>query len=151
MWEFLKRIFFLKYLKLNLILVTLTLKRLVWPGNTNWSGRLIAVELLIKVACFVKKYVMFVILKAANLNLLIQGGQSCWAFPFSKDSLVLQTITLKDKSGRAKANWREPKSCLGWVFNSKLGRIATLLSKCWARMLQPLLELKTRPRALPVS
>ncbi len=53
--------------------------------------------------------------------------------------------------GSAVTNGREPKSCLGQVFNSKLGRIAALLSKCWARMLQPLLELKTRPRARPVS
>ncbi len=68
-------------------------------------------------------------------------------------------------------NGRGPKSCLGRVFNSKLGRIATInselgriatinsklgaiaamFSKCLARMQKTLLELKTRPRARPVS
>ncbi len=32
--------------------------------------------------------------------------------------------------GSAVTNGREPKSCLGRVFNSNLGRIAALLSKC---------------------
>jgi hypothetical protein len=40
-----------------------------------------------------------------------------------------------------KANGREPKSCLGRVFNFKLGLIHARLS----------LELKTRPRFRPVS
>ncbi len=53
--------------------------------------------------------------------------------------------------GSTVTSGREPKSCLGRVFNSKLGCIAALLSKCLARMPQPLLELKTRPRARPVS
>jgi hypothetical protein len=54
-------------------------------------------------------------------------------------------------AGSAVTCRREPKSCLGRVFNSKLGCITALLSKCSARMPQPLLELKTRPRARPVS
>ncbi len=53
-------------------------------------------------------------------------------------------------AGSVITNWRKPKSCLGRVFNSKLGRIATLGSKCMVCM-QPLLKLKTRPRAHPVS
>jgi hypothetical protein len=47
-------------------------------------------------------------------------------------------------------NGREPKSCLGRVFNSKLGCIATPGSKYMVCM-QPLLKLKTRPKARPVS
>ncbi len=35
-------------------------------------------------------------------------------------------------SGSAISNGREPKSCLGWVFNSKLGHIAILHNKCMA-------------------
>jgi len=34
--------------------------------------------------------------------------------------------------GSAKANGREPKSCLGRVFNSKLGHTAMLCRKCMA-------------------
>jgi hypothetical protein len=47
-------------------------------------------------------------------------------------------------------NGREPRSCLGRVFSSKLGCIATLGDKCKVCM-QPLLKLKTRPKARPVS
>jgi hypothetical protein len=55
--------------------------------------------------------------------------------------------------GSAITNRREPRSCLGRVFNSKLGCIATLGSKCMAACIrmQPLLKLKTRPKARPVS
>jgi hypothetical protein len=42
---------------------------------------------LIKVACFVRKGIMFSISKEAYLNLLVQGGQMYRAFPFSKGSL----------------------------------------------------------------
>jgi hypothetical protein len=52
--------------------------------------------------------------------------------------------------GRAITNGRELRSCLGVVFNSKLGHIANLCSKCRVCM-QPLLKLKTWPRACPVS
>jgi hypothetical protein len=37
------------------------------------------------------------------------------------------------------------------IFFTKLGHIAALLSKCLARMQRPILELKTQPRARPVS
>ncbi len=53
-------------------------------------------------------------------------------------------------SGSVITNGREPRSCLGRVFNSKLGCIGTLGSKCTVSK-QPLLKLKTRPRARPVS
>ncbi len=53
-------------------------------------------------------------------------------------------------AGSAITNGREPRSCLGRVFNSKLGCIAALDSKCMVCM-QPLLKLKTRPKACPVS
>ncbi len=36
--------------------------------NFNWSGRLGTVDLLIKIACFVKKYILFVTSKATDLN-----------------------------------------------------------------------------------
>jgi hypothetical protein len=52
--------------------------------------------------------------------------------------------------GSAITNGREPRSCLGRVFNSKLGCIATPGSKCMECM-QPLLKLKTRPKAHPAS
>ncbi len=45
--------------------------RLLRSGNSNWKGRLSSVDLTIKVACFVKKYVMFAISKGAELH----GGQ----------------------------------------------------------------------------
>ncbi len=52
--------------------------------------------------------------------------------------------------GSAKANGREPKSCLGRVFNFKLDCLASQQNKCMADM-QSLLELKTRPRFCPVN
>ncbi len=54
------------------------------------------------------------------------------------------------KAGSTITNRREPRSCLGRVFNSKLGCIVTLGSKCMVYM-QPLLKLKTQPKARPVS
>jgi len=47
-------------------------------------------------------------------------------------------------------NRREPRSYLCRVFNSKLGCFSTPCSKCMVCM-QPLLKLKTRPKACPVS
>jgi hypothetical protein len=55
-----------------------------------------------------------------------------------------------DTTGSAITNGREPRSCLGRVFNSKLGCIATVGSNCMVCM-QPLLKLKTWPKACPVS
>jgi hypothetical protein len=43
-------------------------------GNTNWRERLSTVDLLIKGAGFAKKLIIFAISKAADLNLLVQGG-----------------------------------------------------------------------------
>ena len=47
--------------------------------KTNWRRLPNTVDLLIKVACVVK---------GADLNQLVQGGQLYWDFPFSKGSLV---------------------------------------------------------------
>jgi hypothetical protein len=57
-------------------------------GNSYCWGNLSTVDLLIKLARFVKKEKYLFSLKAANLNLLIQRGQSYLSFPFSKDSLL---------------------------------------------------------------
>ncbi len=59
-------------------------------------------------------------------------------------------LDAKLPSGSVITNGREPRSCLGRVFNSKLGPIAILGSKCMVCM-QPLLKLKTQPKARPVS
>ncbi len=56
----------------------------------------------------------------------------------------LQASLVCQSAGSLKANGREPKSCLGRVFNFKLGHFASKQHKCMAHM-QPLLELKTRP------
>ncbi len=55
---------------------------------TKREGRLSTVDLLIKVACFVKEVKIFSIQKGADLNWLVQGGQLYSAFPFSKTSLM---------------------------------------------------------------
>jgi len=60
----------------------------VSPGNPYWRRRLSTVDLLIKLACCVKKEIMHPISKADDLNLLVQGVQLYWAFPFSKCSMV---------------------------------------------------------------
>ncbi len=60
----------------------------VTSRNANWRGRLSTVDLLIKVTCFVKLLLIFAILKRADLNQLVRGGQMYWGFPFSKGSLV---------------------------------------------------------------
>ncbi len=59
----------------------------VTVGNTNWTGTLSTINLLTKVACFVKNWIVIAISKAADLNGLAQGGQSYLAVPFSKGSL----------------------------------------------------------------
>ncbi len=55
------------------------------------------------------------------------------------------------RPGSAITNGREPRSCLGRVFNSKLGCLATPGRKFLVWCMQPLLKLKTRPKARPVS
>jgi hypothetical protein len=47
------------------------------------KGKAQYVNLLNKVACFVKKKIMIAILTVADLNLSIQGVQLCLVFPFS--------------------------------------------------------------------
>ncbi len=62
----------------------------------------------------------------------------------------MSTMCCSIDMGSAITNEREPGSCLSLVFNSKLGGIATLGSKCMVCM-QALLKLKTQHRAHPVS
>ncbi len=71
--------------------------------------------------------------------------------PIFKTFIVAINITVfgRVRAGSAITNGREPRSFLGRVFNSKLGRIATLGCKCMVFM-QTLLKLKTRPKARPV-
>ncbi len=59
-------------------------KQFFKSGNTNWRRRLITVDLLIKVACFVTKVFNFFDNKRADLNWLEPGGQLYFSFPFSK-------------------------------------------------------------------
>ncbi len=60
-------------------------------------------------------------------------------------------INLSHGSGSAITNWREPRSCLGRGFNSKLGCIAATLGSKRMVCMRPLLKLKTLPKARPVS
>jgi hypothetical protein len=53
-------------------------------------------------------------------------------------------------TGSTKANGREPKSCLGRVFNFKLGCFV-MCTIAWPIQARLSLELKTRPRFHPVS
>jgi hypothetical protein len=69
---------------------------------------------------------------------------------YSTGPLLNSKTRKRTYPGSAITNGREPRSCLGRVFNSKLGCIVTLGSKCMVYM-QPLLKLKTRPKACPVS
>jgi len=54
------------------------------------------------------------------------------------------------KPGSAKANGREPTTCLGRVFNYKLGCFESVHAFTYVDT-HPHLELKTRPRFSPVS
>ncbi len=54
------------------------------------------------------------------------------------------------KLGSSEANRREPKSCLGWVFNFKLGCFV-MYAIPWDIQARLSLELKTRPRFCPAS
>ncbi len=63
---------------------------------------------------------------------------------------VVMLNAVEPQPGSAITNRREPSSCLVLVFNSKLGHSATLESKCMVGM-QPLVKLKTWPKARPVS
>ncbi len=44
--------------------------------------------------------------------------------------VIHKSLRVRPQAGSAVTNGREPKSCLGQVFNSRLGHIAALLSKC---------------------
>ena len=59
-------------------------------------------------------------------------------------------LSYKRVTESTKASGREPKSCLGKVFNFKLGYFASQQNKGFAHM-QPLLELKTRPKFYPAN
>jgi hypothetical protein len=50
----------------------------------------------------------------------------------------------------AKANGRKPKSCLGGVFNFKLGCFV-MCTIAWPIQVLPSLQWKTQPRFRPVS
>ncbi len=81
--------------------------------------------------------------------------RACWiskhAHTLSVPHSVSQSVCdYYINAGSVTTNGREPRSCLGRVFSSKLGWIATLGSKCMVCM-QPLLKLKTLPKACPVS
>jgi hypothetical protein len=47
------------------------------------------------------------------------------AFKREKEVMLVASLSMNLNLGRAKANGREPKSCLGQVFNFKLGRFAS--------------------------
>ncbi len=65
-------------------------------------------------------------------------------------SVVVLTAVYAD-SWSAKTIGREPESCLGRVFNSKLDRFATPHSTGMPCILTLILELKVRPRFSPVN
>ncbi len=73
---------------------------------------------------------------------------------FKKSQIILKNGTRICKKymspGSVKANRREPKSCLGWVFNFKSGCFV-ICTIAWPIKARPSLELKTRPRFRPVS
>jgi len=75
---------------------TSTLMQCHGPQNhgTLAEGKGSTGDLLVKLACFVKKWsihflkkwTIFLVLKATDLRWLVQGGQRYWSFPFSEDS-----------------------------------------------------------------
>jgi hypothetical protein len=67
--------------------------------------------------------------------------------PLHKKCLHAKSNTLHADGGSSKANWRKPKSCLGLVFNFKLG----CFTNSWPIQTRPSLNLKTRPRFGPDS
>ncbi len=62
-------------------------------GGLTEMGRLSTEDLLIRVARFVNKLIMFAISKAADLNWLVQEGHLYWASPFSKGALFKLAAT----------------------------------------------------------
>jgi hypothetical protein len=68
-------------------------------------------------------------------------------FSSSNDSKLYLSYA---QTGSAKANGREPKSCLGRVFNFMLGCFV-MCTIAWPIQVRPSLKWKTRPRFCPVS
>jgi hypothetical protein len=64
------------------------------PRNLHRRERVSTIHLLVKIACFVNKKKYIIIIKAPDLNLLVQGGQLYRSFPFSNDSLVAEMYHL---------------------------------------------------------
>ncbi len=61
------------------------------------------------------------------------------------NDIIIKITNLRGGSGSVKAIGRDPKSCLGRVFNFKLGCFVTC-TIAWPIHARPSLELKTRPR-----
>jgi len=78
---------------------------------------------------------------------LIHNSQVVWLIKVFKKKLGICFVPTTSTSwGSMKANGREPKSCLGQVFNFKLS--CSIAAK---NHTQPFLELKTWPRFSPVN
>ncbi len=74
-----------------------------------------------------------------------------WCNPVKLDkAFYLSYLKMWQKPGSAITNGREPRSCLGRVFNFKLGCSVSEKCNCTA-CTRPLLELKIQPRFCPVS
>ncbi len=67
----------------------------VGTGNPYWSRMLSMVDLLVKIACFVRKKKYFFCIKATDLNKLARGSQPCWSFPFIKESMVIIFLMIR--------------------------------------------------------
>jgi hypothetical protein len=86
--------------------------------------------------------------KQLNIKLKTRPKQLLGSLPLA--FVLPGKVCCKLKPGSVKANRREPKSCLGWVFNFKLGCFV-ICTTAWPLQARPSLELKTRPRLCPVS
>ncbi len=73
-----------------------------------------------------------------------------WNLKKFGDLKFKNSIIWSAQAGSAISNGREPRSCLGRVFNIKLGSFVSKQLN-WVAHTQPLLELKTRPRFRPDS
>ncbi len=79
----------------------------------------------------------------------IQAGIDTYKHRYRQTEILADTLTGTHR-GSAISNGREPRSCLGQVFNIKLGSFVSKKLNCMSHT-QPLLELKTRPRFRPSS
>jgi hypothetical protein len=126
----------------------------VIPGNPYWGGRLSTADLLVLTSLDQLLSIMKTLFSFFPKQATLMKWSTVRSLPlqsvFPGYTTMLQGLWFCEyPPGTTISNGREPKSCLGQVFNSKLGRIATLPSKCMACM-QPLLELKPRARVCPV-